>query len=83
MVLSSNCAVPKSHVIVLMSLLVIQLFFFFANDGSIVTLGSTNIIFDHNFLTFCCTLVFFLTLTFSHCVVPIATHCDSYLVSPG
>ena len=27
-------------------------FFFLANDGSIVTLGNTNIIFDRTFLTF-------------------------------
>ena len=61
MVPSLNCAVPKSHVTVLFSSLVIQNFFFLANDDSIVTLGSTIITSDRTFLTFDCTLIFFLT----------------------
>ena len=58
MVPSSNCAVPKSYVTVLLSRLVVH-FFFLANDGSIVILCSTNITFDRTFLTFGCTLFFF------------------------
>ena len=48
----SNFAMPRSHVIVLLSCLVVQKNFFLTNDGSIVTLGSTNITFDRTFLTF-------------------------------
>ena len=36
-----------------------SIFFFLTNDGSIVTLGSINITFDRNYLTFGCTLIFF------------------------
>ena len=57
MVPSSNCAVPKSHVTVLLSRLMVQ-FFFLTNDGSIVTLGNTNITFDSTFLAVGCTLIF-------------------------
>ena len=57
MVPSSNCVVSKSHVTVLLSRLMVQ-FFFLTNDGSIVTLGSTNITFDSTFLTVGCTLIF-------------------------
>ena len=39
----------------------VPLFFFLIFDGSIVTLGYTNITYDCTFATFGCTLIFLLT----------------------
>ena len=58
---SSNCAVSKSHVIVLLSHLMVQFFFSLANDGSVVTLGNTNITCDCTFVTFGSSIILFLT----------------------
>ena len=55
----SHYAVPISHFIVLLSHLVVPLFSL-KFDGSIVTLGNTNIASDSTFVTFSCTLLFIL-----------------------
>ena len=57
MVSSSNYAMQKSHVTVLLSRLDVQ-FFFLTNDGSVVTLGNINITFVRTFFTFGCILIF-------------------------
>ena len=54
---SSNCAVSILHVTILSLHLVVP-FFFLTFNGSIVTLGSNNILFYHTFLTFDGTLIF-------------------------
>ena len=71
MVPSSHCAVLTSHVTVLLSNRWFS-FFFLTFDGSIITLGSTNITYDRTFLTFAGTLIFssHLTISLSHWAVP-------------
>ena len=72
-VLSSHCAIPISHATVL--LLHLVGFFFFSPhiDGSIVTLGSTNITSNYTFVTFNGTLFFFshlIVLLLGNSIVP-------------
>ena len=55
-------------------------YFFLTFDSSIVTLGSTNITFDHTFLTFSSALIFFLTFD-SFIIILRSTNirCDRFL----
>ena len=85
MVLSSYCAIPTSHETALLSYLVIPLFFL-TFDGTILTICSTNIIYNCIYVTFGGSLIFFLHLImlFSYCVV-LTSHITvllSHLVNP-
>ena len=76
----SHWAVLTSHMTVLLSHSVVHLFFLTC-DGSIVTLGNTNILFDHNFLTFGGTLIFTHIWQFHHYIEIWATSYVTILLS--
>ena len=71
-VLSLYCAVPTSHVTVLLSHLMVPLFFFFTFYGTILTFSSTNITCNCTFVTFSSSPIFFshLMVLSSHCAAP-------------